>query len=288
VSPVAGQPAAAPSAEVVMARSGGENFPVASRLLPSRERRNLLAIYGYARLVDELGDSYAGDREAALDWLEDELDRAFAGTASHPLLVALTPAIRSCHLTRDPFARLIEANRMDQRVSRYATWEQLRSYCALSANPVGELVLAVFGLSTPARVARSDSVCTGLQLAEHLQDVAEDLAAGRVYLPQEDLARFGCGEDDLRRSHAGPPVQALIAFEVARARRLLDDGIPLVADLRGRPRVAVAAFIGGGRAALRAIERAGHDPLRGTPRATGLARVRETAAVLLAARGAAL
>ncbi len=131
-----------------MARAAGENFPVASRLLPRAEREHLLAVYGFARLVDELGDSpeiAPADRLAALDWLEGELDAALAGGARHPLMVRLRATIAACGLARGPFARLIEANRLDQRKSRYATWEELREYCALSADPVGEIVLGVFG-----------------------------------------------------------------------------------------------------------------------------------------------
>ena len=288
-------PVGAPAPEAVMARAHGENFPVASIVLPRRARSDLLAIYGFARLVDELGDGdlngagegagpgpaaeagpgagAAKERLAALDWVEQELDRAFAGQARHPLLVALQPTLRGRALTREPFARLIEANRVDQRVGRYQTWEQLRGYCALSADPVGELVLTVLGLATPTRVALSDSICTALQLTEHCQDVAEDLARGRVYLPAEDLQRFDCALDDLAAAHAGEPLRAVVAFEVARARGLLREGTPLIGQLRGRPRVAVAAFVAGGYAALEAIEHAGYDVLAGPPRATRRARV---------------
>jgi squalene synthase HpnC len=268
-----------------MARAAGENFPVASRLLPARTRGHLLALYGFARLVDELGDSPAlahEERLAALDWLEGELDRALDGTATHPLLVRLGASARACGLAREPFVRLIEANRADQRVARYESWEQLRGYCALSADPVGELVLGVLGLATPARVALSDEICTALQLTEHCQDVAEDLAAGRIYLPAEDMRAFGCTEDDLAGAHANAAVRELLAFEVRRARALLDSGAPLLAQLRGRPRLAIAAFLGGGRAALEAIERAGFDVLAGAPRA---GRARRLLATLAALRG---
>jgi len=287
VSAPAGAPAAVPTAGAVMARAGGENFPVASVLLPRRVRAQLLAIYGFARLADELGDAAPGDRLAALDWLEAELDRAFEGRAQHPLLVRLQRALRECQLPRDPFARLIEANRVDQRVSRYETWEQLRAYCALSADPVGELVLRVLGAATPARIALSDSICTGLQLTEHCQDVAEDYAAGRIYLPAEDLARFGCTAEQLGlalAATAAPLPEALrgvLAFEVARARGLLAAGRPLVGELHGRARIAVAAFLAGGRAALDAIERAGYDVRRGPPRATRARLALALAAVLL-------
>jgi squalene synthase HpnC len=285
VTLIAQEPIGAPAAAAVMARAQTENFTVASRILPARERRHLLALYGFARLVDEIGDSLAGDREAGLDWLEQELDRAFAGDATHPLLVALEPTLRECALPRGPFARLIEANRVDQRVSRYRTWEELRGYCALSADPVGELVLGVFGSLTPALLALSDSICTGLQLTEHLQDVAEDLVAGRVYLPLEDLERFGCSVADLEGDHAGEPLRRVIAFEVARARALLSDGVPLIGELRGRARLGVAAFIAGGRAALEAIEWAGCDVLAGPPRATRTQRAGALAATLLESRG---
>jgi len=284
---VAEEPIGALTAEAVLARSETENFPVASRVLPRRVRGHLLAVYGFARLVDELGDSAHGDRLAALDALERDLDRAYAEHAEHPLLVRLQPTLRECSLPRAPFARLIEANRVDQRVSRYATWEELRGYCALSANPVGELVLGVFGMATPARVAFSDSICTALQLIEHCQDVAEDFAHDRIYLPGEDLARYGCAPRDLGATrdgvtqHAGEPLRALLAFEVARARELLTAGTPLIDELRGRERLAVAAFVAGGRAALKAIERAGYDVLSGPPRAGGRRRLLALVGVLI-------
>ena len=284
---------AAPGAEEVMARAETENFPVASRVLPRRSREHLLAVYGFARLVDELGDTAAGDRLAALDWLELELTRAYEGSPEHPLMQRLARTVRECALPRGPFERLIEANRVDQRVARYETWEQLRGYCALSANPVGEIVLGVFGAATPARIALSDSICTALQLAEHCQDVAEDYAAGRVYLPAEDLASFDCDPDGVgfgksQGRHGETPDHAalrdVLAFEVERARRLLDEGAPLIGQLHGRERLAVAAFSAGGRAALDAIERAGYDVLAGAPRASTPRRLAALVATLLGRR----
>jgi squalene synthase HpnC len=277
-------PPGAPTAEELMARAETENFPVASRVLPRRVRSHLLAVYGFARLVDELGDSAPGDRLVALDLLEEDLDRAFQGRAEHPLLIALQPTLRDCELPRGPFARLIEANRVDQLVSRYESWEQLRGYCALSANPVGEIVLRIFGAATPARIELSDSICTALQLAEHCQDVAEDHAAGRIYLPAEDLARFGCTLEHLPNT-ADEPLRAVLAFEVQRARGLLAAGRPLIDELRGRERLAVAAFVAGGEAALGAIERAGYDVLGGAPRAGHLRRLAALAALLAQPRG---
>jgi squalene synthase HpnC len=307
---------ALPTPAAVMARAGGENFPVASRVLPRPIRGRLLAVYGFARLVDELGDAADGgadqaggagqvdqagragevggaqNRLAALDWLEGELERAYTGCARHPLMVALQATLRECPLPREPFLKLIEANRMDQRVRRYETWEQLLGYCRLSADPVGELVLAALGRASPERVALSNRVCTALQLVEHWQDVAEDRRRGRVYLPAEDLERFGCSERELHGvgggrgvdSGAGWRMRGVIAFEVARTRALMDEGAPLLATLHGRERVAVAAFVSGGRAALEAIERAGYDVFAGPPRAT---RARRAAALVrtLAGRG---
>ena len=249
-----------------MARAATENFPVASRLLPPRLRRDLLAIYGIARLVDQLGDDEPSDRLAALDWLESELDRAFAGTAQHPIMVALTPTIAACGLQREPFERLIEANRVDQRVHSYETWEQLLGYCHLSADPVGELVLTVFGAATPERIAQSDAVCTALQLTEHWQDVREDLGRARVYLPLEDLARHGCTIDDLRAPFVSERLRRVMALEAVRTARLFRDGEPLVAGLHGWQRLAVAGYLGGGRAALGALAAAGYEVLALSPR----------------------
>jgi squalene synthase HpnC len=262
---IADTPSGAPAAEAVMARAGSENFPVASRVLPRSARADLLAIYGFARLVDELGDTIAGERLAALDWLEAELERAFEGTAEHPLLIRLQHTLRERGLPRGPFLRLIEANRVDQRVSSYQTWEQLRAYCALSADPVGELVLGVFGVASPERIELSNSICTALQLIEHCQDVAEDHAAGRVYLPHEDLLRFAASSEELGADQAGGALRKVLAFEILRARSLLRAGERLIDELHGRERIAVAAFLAGGRAAASAIERADFDVLAGPP-----------------------
>jgi len=154
----------------------------------------------------------------------------------------------------------------DQIVDRYATLDALLDYCRLSAAPVGELVLDVFGAATPDRIELSDQVCFALQICEHLQDVAEDRRRGRVYLPLEDLDRFGCTVDDLSASTASPQLRALLAFEVERARSLLDAGAPLIRRLRGRAALAVAGFVAGGRAALNAIEHADYDVLSLRPR----------------------
>jgi squalene synthase HpnC len=276
----AASPSGAPLADEILAKAAHENFPVALGFLPPAVRRRLEAVYGFARLVDDAGDLYVGDRDALLDWIEAELERAFAGRAEHPLLQRVSAVVNELSLPRDPFLRLLEANRLDQRVARYPAWADLEAYCHLSADPVGELVLYAFGVATPERIRWSDSVCTGLQLAEHWQDVGEDYERGRIYLPQEDMLRFGVTEADLSAPLPGESFRSLMAFEVARARELLDGGLPLVASLSGRYRLAIAAYVGGGRAALDAVEGSGYDVLRQIPRAGGGSRLRATLRVL--------
>lgn len=283
-SPTRASGAGVPTVDSIMAGAAKENFPVASRLLPAAVRGHLLAVYGFARLADQLGDEAPGDRLAHLDWLEAELERAYRGEATHPVLTRLSTTLETVALPDGPFRDLIQANRQDQVVKRYSTFEELEGYCRLSANPVGRLVLAVFGAATPEREVLSDQVCTGLQLVEHTQDVAEDAARGRVYMPAEDLARFGCQTAQLTASRPEPELAALIAFQVGRARSLLDAGVPLAATIRGRPRVAVAGFVGGGQAALDAIERAGFDVWTARPRPSAPGLARRVVAVLATAR----
>jgi squalene synthase HpnC len=263
--------AAMPTPDAIMGKAGHENFPVAPWFLPREVRRRLLAVYGYARLVDDVGDEAAGDRHALLDDLEGQVHRLYQPGGSppgHPLLRALAPTIARCGIPRAPLLALIEANRRDQAVHRYQRFDELLEYCELSANPVGHLVLHVFDQATPERLRLADHVCTALQLIEHWQDVAEDARRGRVYLPVEHLAQFGCAETDLTAAQATPALRRLLAYEVDRASDLLDRGAPLAGTLRGWARLAVAAFIGGGRATIKAIRDAGHDVLAGPPRPT--------------------
>ncbi|MEV7561960.1 squalene synthase HpnC [Streptomyces sp. NPDC089795] len=284
-------------------KATAENFPVAPVFLPRAWRDGLTAVYGYARLVDDIGDgdlapgghdavllgldpAAVDDRLAMLDALEADLHRVFNGSGGrggpprHPLLQALRPVVRAHDLTPEPFLALIEANRQDQHVARYETYADLVGYCELSANPVGRLVLSLTGTSTPERVRRSDAVCTALQIVEHLQDVAEDLGRDRIYLPAEDLRRFHVTEAELAAPSAGASVRSLIAFETERARELLDEGTPLVGSVHGRLRLLLAGFVGGGRAALRAVTTAGFDVLPGPPKPTKSGLLREVAAVL--------
>jgi squalene synthase HpnC len=252
---------ALPSTESVLGQAADENFPVALRFLPRAVRGHLLAVYGFARLADDIGDEAEGDRLELLDWLAAELDRASRGVATHPLLARLTPTIRQFDLPLDPFQRLIEANRQDQVVRRYQTFDDLIGYCLLSAAPVGELVLRIFEVSSPERIALSDDVCNGLQIVEHIQDVAEDIAADRVYLPQRDLRSLGCTEAELRAPRTGPALRAVLRYEAGRARRLLGSVVPLARQLPLQPRIAVCGFAAGGLAALDAVERAGYEVL---------------------------
>src|SRR3954463_932076 len=201
----------------VAKRARGENFPVASLAFPRELRPHIRALYAYARLVDILGDELEGGPEArlaALDELEREVDAAYRGAATWPVLVELQPTIREFDLPREPFARLIEANRIDQRISKYESWDDVKWYCVHSADPVGRLVLGVLRrLDDAQAVAWSDDVCTGLQLVNFLQDVPRDYAMGRIYLPREVRERFG----DPPLDRPSPELRAVLEFEAANA-----------------------------------------------------------------------
>lgn len=279
-------PGTVPEAARIMAMAEHENFPVAAALFPREVRGHLLRIYGFARLVDELGDDAEGDREGLLDWLAAEVDALYGVPGGrprpeHPLLRRLLVTVRAFDLPRGPFDRLIEANRRDQRVARYPTYRDLLEYCTLSANPVGELVLGVLRAATPERVALSDATCTGLQLVEFLQDLGEDLAMGRVYLPLEDLERFGYSVEDLAGGVRDDRFRALMRFEAQRTRALLERGRPLAATLPGRAGLAVRLFTAGGLAALTDLEARGFDTLEASASASRVRRMAAAAAELL-------
>ncbi|MGR4848254.1 squalene synthase HpnC [Streptomyces sp. LARHCF252] len=278
-------------------KAAGENFPVAPFFLPRAWRTDLMAVYGFARLVDDIGDGDlapggadarllgvspqdAEDRLVLLDAFEADLRRVFDSTPRHPLLRRLQPTVRRRSLTPEPFLGLIAANRQDQLVTRYETYDDLLAYCELSANPVGRLVLSVTGTSTPERIRRSDMVCTALQIVEHLQDVAEDLGRDRVYLPAADMKRFHVQEADLATKTAGASVRALIAYEAQRARELLNEGAPLVGSVHGRLKLLLAGFVAGGRAAVRAIAAAEYDVLPGPPKPGKVQLLREVGVTL--------
>ncbi|MFI9340728.1 squalene synthase HpnC [Streptomyces sp. NPDC052773] len=278
-------------------KAAAENFPVAPFFLPRAWRTDLMAVYGFARLVDDIGDGdlapggadarllgvspeEAEDRLLLLDAFEADLRRVFDGEPRHPLLRRLQRTVRLRSLTPEPFLGLIAANRQDQLVGRYETYDDLLAYCELSANPVGRLVLAVTGTATPERIRRSDMICTALQIVEHLQDVAEDLGRDRVYLPAADMKRFHVREADLATPSAGASVRALVAYEAQRARDLLNEGAPLVGSVHGRLRLLLAGFVAGGRAALDAIAAADYDVLPGPPKPGKLRLLRQVGVTL--------
>lgn len=266
----------------VAAKASAENFPVALRVLPKRWRAHLTALYGFARLTDDIGDeplpgmpddatqeTITATRLRLLDELQGDVARIYDDNAPEPdleAIKALARTVRECAIPAQPFYDLIQANRQDQLVTRYDTYQDLEDYCKLSANPVGQVVLYIVGAATPERIAASDSVCTALQVIEHTQDVAEDLANDRIYLPRQDMDAYRVTEADLAGKTAGPQVRELVKFEADRARRLLDDGAPLVGTLKGAARLAIAGYVAGGRATLKAIEAGGYDVLRATPR----------------------
>jgi squalene synthase HpnC len=242
---------------------------VALRVLPADPRRHLRAVYAVTRMIDDAGDGptpaaaygdrgLAADRIARLTALRRDLEEVWAGSVPHdPVLRTFADTVVACGLSRQPFVDLVAANLLDQTITTYATFADLAGYCALSANPVGRMVLEIFGAATPRRLAWSDRICTALQVIEHCQDVVEDRRAGRVYLPLCDLDRFGVTPADFESSRPRAAVRHLIAFESARARSLLESGRPLLRELTGWARLAVAGYMAGGRAALAALERGG-------------------------------
>jgi squalene synthase HpnC len=266
----------------VAAKAAAENFPVALRILPRRYRAHLTALYGFARLVDDIGDeplpgmpadaspeTIASTRLKLLDELQQDMAKIYEDGQREPELDAiraLRVTVTECGIPRKPLDDLIQANRQDQLVTRYETYDELKQYCELSANPVGQVVLAIMSAATPERIGASDSICTALQLIEHTQDVAEDLANGRIYLPREDMERFGVTELELAKPRADDSVRRLIKFEADRAEQLLDEGAPLIGTLRGAARIAIAGYLAGGRAALKAIADRRYDVLQSAPK----------------------
>ncbi|MBX6356644.1 MAG: squalene synthase HpnC, partial [Micromonosporaceae bacterium] len=262
---------------LLRAKERAENFPVALRLLPRRFRQHLVAIYDVVRVIDDLGDEAAGDRTAQLEAFAEDLARVWTGDQPQAaVLRRLVPTVRATGLPRELFDRMIAANLQDQRVREYATYEELRQYCTLSADPVGRMVLWVFGVAPDTAIGAkaggqvtagelADRVCTALQLVEHWQDVAEDRRRGRVYLPKEDMLHYGVSPSDLDRPAATAALRRLMAFETERAAALLDSGAPLVGMLRGWARLAVAGYVAGGRAAVDALRRSGGEVLARPP-----------------------
>jgi squalene synthase HpnC len=233
-----------------------ENFPVASILMPARLRPAVVAIYRFARAADDLadeGDAPAAARVAALDAFDAEIDRIERGeTPQAPPFPALAVAIREHGLPLTPFHDLLSAFRQDVTVSRYADFDAVLDYCRRSANPVGRLLLSLYRVQSPADLEASDAICTGLQLTNFWQDIAIDWQKNRVYLPQDDLRRFGVTEPQIAEGRVDAAWRSLLAFEVARARGLLESGRPLTRALPWRLGLELSAIISGG---LRILER---------------------------------
>jgi squalene synthase HpnC len=249
-----------------MAKGHYENFTVGSLLIPKPQRKHMYAVYGFCRFTDDLGDEVQGDRLAQLDWWQQELERCYAGQPTHPVMVALQNSIRQFNIPKEPFLKLIQANRMDQGIKRFPTYQDLLYYCDHSANPVGRMVLYLFGYSDPECQRLSDATCTALQLANFWQDVANDYhQRGRIYLPLEDMQRFGYTEEMLARGEANDAFRTLMKFEVDCARELFLEGLKLVDLVRGRFRVDLKLFSLGGMKVLESIERNGYDVLRRRP-----------------------
>jgi squalene synthase HpnC len=237
-----------------------ENFSVASRLLSAAVRLDLARVYAYCRTTDDLGDESGGSATVRLARWEDEVADVFAGGAPvHPVLVALRETVRRHGLPAQPFLDLVAANVQDQRVRAYETWPDLRAYCALSAAPVGRIVLRLFGLRDPAAEPLSDDVCVGLQLANFAQDVSRDAARGRRYLLGPEVERLG--------------VAGAVRAHCERARRLLGSGVELERLTSGRFRLQLSLYRLGGLAILDAIERTGCRTERERPRVSAAAKL---------------
>ncbi len=240
-----------------LARRHYENFTVASWLLPRSLRQHFYHVYAYCRWADDLADEVAESQRslALLDWWEDQLHAMYAGRASHPVFVALAGTVQAFHIPRQPLANLLIAFRQDQAIASYESWNELYGYCQNSANPVGRLVLYLGRCHREELLSLSDSVCTGLQLANFWQDIARDLDRGRVYVPREAMQAAGYAEDAFYRREFNPAFRRMMEQLVARAEDSLQQGWPLVAAMPGRLRIDMSLFIRGGLAILAAIRR---------------------------------
>ena len=244
-----------------LARRHYENFSVASLLLPRNLRQHFHNIYAYCRWADDLADETSGPEESLklLDWWQGQLQECYRGRTSHPVFVALAETIKRFEIPADPFAHLLVAFRQDQRTTSYETFDELLGYCRHSANPVGHLILYLGRCYDPRRAELSDSICTGLQLANFWQDVARDFDQGRIYLPQADCRRFGYDYQMFARREVNPAFRALLAHEVDRATAWLQRGLPLADILPRELRLDVSLFAHGGLAILERIRRLDYD-----------------------------
>jgi hydroxysqualene synthase len=255
-----------------MARSHYENFPVGSLLIPRDRRRYVYSIYAFARTADDFADEGYGDdgldeagRLAALDDWERKLEASYRGEASHPVFIALAETAKDLRLPVRLFRDLLSAFKQDVTKRRYANFDEVLDYCARSANPVGSLILLLFGYHEERLHRLSDSICTGLQLANFWQDVAVDIRKDRIYLPQDEMADFGVSVDDLRDGRSSDRAAALLRVQVERTRRFFEDGRGLPGMVSGRLAVELRLTWLGGMRILRRIEEQGYDTLRARP-----------------------
>jgi squalene synthase HpnC len=250
-----------------LAETHYENFHVASWFLPDALRPHFHAIYAYCRVSDDLGDEVGNTAQslALLDLWGRELDACYEGRARHPVFVALAETIRACNIPKKPFADLLTAFRQDQVVTRYATMQDVLGYCRFSANPVGRLVLYTCGYTDEERFRLSDATCSALQLANFWQDVRVDFAKDRVYLPQDDMQRFGVTDEIIQQGIATPEFRALLEHEVEYARNLFNRGLPLINMVNRDLALDLDLFSRGGLEILNAIEHQGYDVLSARP-----------------------
>src|SRR6202167_4504920 len=267
-----------------LARSHYENFSVASWFLPSHLRQHFFNVYAYCRISDDLADELtdAGASLQLLDEWETELSACYEGHPRHPVFVALAETVRRFEIPKHEFADLLTAFRQDQSVTRYETFKDLLGYCHYSANPVGHLVLYLCGYSDMERRLLSDYTCTALRLANFWQDVSADFARGRIYLPLEDLRRFGVSEAVIRDAENVVAFRDLLRFEVARAHEWFSQGWPLVAKVDPKLATDIELFSRGGQEILNAIERQDYAVLGRRPK---ISKTRKLALVARAALG---
>jgi squalene synthase HpnC len=259
-----------------VARSHYENFPVASVFIPASKRKYVWNVYAFARAADDFADEgnfSVEERLAKLDTWSEQLEACYAGRANHAVFIALAETVERTGIPRQLLADLLTAFRMDVTTKRYNTFEDLLGYCRCSANPVGRLVLWIFGDVTERKLALSDSICTALQLTNFWQDIAEDWAKDRIYMPLEDMARFGYTESDLANGVVDSRFRELVKFQVDRTYGLFRQGAPLIQEATRQLRFELALTVHGGQRILRRIEGASYDVLRSRPTLSGIDKV---------------
>lgn len=258
-----------------LAKTHYENFTVASWFLPDNKRKHIYAIYAFCRTVDDLGDEHVGDRVKALDEWELDLRRCYDNDVPHhPFLIALQETIHEFDIPIMPFLKLIQANRIDQSTTRYQTYRDLKYYCEHSANPVGQLILYIFGYQDEERRRLSDYTCSALQLSNFWQDVVRDYAMGRIYIPLEDMQKFGYTEKQLSQKLFTSQFRNLMEFEVERTMSLFLKGTELVKSLDGHFKLDVALYSIGGMKILDAIKNQGYDILAKRPELSQITKYR--------------